>query len=189
MLKNPSSLAKDTNTRKKDHQWQCLRKGYLNISKYPANFLAYIIVLIVMFASCSTTTPIVSSRELKGHWVGKGDIIVTWCERDQLNFDLYIDSMGGVSGRVGDAKVVGGHLFTVSPLVNTGENKKYIIRATLAGFLVKEEQIARHSVSIRFELANDAMEGEMNTSGTKCGTRDSMYFKVANIILVRVDGK
>ena len=152
---------------------------------YKSNPAFFLILLCFWFFSCATSNPVLETGPLKGHWIGQGDVMATWCNRDQLNFDIFIDEVGRVSGKIGDARITRGHVFRKSSILQSGGNGSYVIRASLEGFLVRDEKIARDSVSLIFNMVNDTIEGEMDTSGTRCGTRDSMHMKVANIILTR----
>ncbi len=147
----------------------------------------FCLLCFITLVSCATPELVGNASSVQGHWVGRGDIIVTWCNQDQLDFDIIIDSGGHVKGKIGDARIVHGRLYRRSSLMKASGNESYVIRANLEGFLVREEKIARDSITLMFDLVNDTMEGEMNTSGSKCGTRDRMYMKVANIILSHVD--
>ncbi len=139
------------------------------------------------FVSCATTAPLVQTKILQGHWVGRGDIMATWCNHDHLDFDIYIDDGGRVKGKIGDARISDGHVYGISPLGGSATRGSYLIRAHLRGFLIRDEKIARDSVSMTFNLVNDSLEGEMHTSGARCGARGSRYLKVANILLDRSD--
>lgn len=153
-------------------------------------FVTSLLVLYCMsLLSCATADPVLDTSAIQGHWVGRGDIIVTWCNQDQLSFDIFISDDGLVRGRIGDATIIDGHVYRRSSFMRNTGNGNYIVRANLQGFLVKEERIARDSIAFMFDLVNGSIEGEMNTSGSKCGTRDRMYMKVANIILNRVEGE
>ncbi len=152
---------------------------------YKFNPAFFVILLCFWFFSCATANPVLETGTLKGHWVGQVDVMATWCNRGQLNFDILIDEKGRVSGKIGDASITRGHVYKGSSILQSGGNGSYVIRAGLEGFLVRDEKIARDFVSLTFNLVNDTIEGEMDTSGARCGTRDSMHMKVANIILTR----
>jgi hypothetical protein len=47
-----------------------------------------------------------------GRWTGNANIIVTWVQQKQVTVTLMIDGEGNVSGRVGDATLVGARLNT-----------------------------------------------------------------------------
>ncbi len=82
-----------------------------------------------------------TTGEMAGHFKGNAKIIVQWCNLDSLTFDLSIDSLGNVTGTVGDAKIVQGKIST-----NTFGSAKFIINAELAGYIVEDEGIKRNPV-------------------------------------------
>ena len=44
-----------------------------------------------------------------GHWEGNARIIVSWCHQTNLPVAVDIHADGSVTGKIGDATLVGGH--------------------------------------------------------------------------------
>ena len=136
-----------------------------------------VFVLFVFTISCTQGQP---TNELKGHFSGKAEIIVSWCKLDSLAFDLFIDDSDIVSGSVGDAKIIKGKVKK-----NTFGSTKYIIEAELDGYIVKKENIKRKSIKIPFNYIENELIGGFGTSGTKFGEKDKMIMSGMNMILMK----
>ena len=135
-----------------------------------------IFVLFVFTFSCTQGQP---TNELKGHFSGKAEIIVSWCKLDSLAFDLYIDD-SDISGSIGDAKIIEGKVKE-----NTLGSTKYIIEAKLNGYIVKKENIKRESIKIPFNYIENELIGGFGTSGSKFGGKDKMIMSGTNMVLTK----
>jgi hypothetical protein len=123
------------------------------------------------------------NQDLIGEWVGKGDIIVTWCELDSLSFDIKIAKDNSVSGKIGDAEIYDAKLEKRSAIMEALGNGEYIIEGKLKGAIVKDEKISRESFLIMFNLENGVIKGGMHTSGSKFGGKEKMVLTVSPLIL------
>ena len=118
---------------------------------------------------------------LAGSWKGVGQIIVTWCTQNELQFELDIAPDGTVTGRIGDATIADGKIEQRSALMRWLGNGEYILTGDLSGDLVARESIRRESFVLMFGFDQGFIDAEMNSSGTPWGGKDRMIMKVVNI--------
>jgi len=121
-----------------------------------------------------------STTAYSGHFIGKANIIVDWCNLDSLSFDIRIDDVGNVTGSVGDANIIHGKVKK-----NSFGSTTYIIEAELKGFIVKDEGIKRESIKVPFDIKKGRMVGGFGTSGLKFGGKDNMALSGSGLVLVR----
>ncbi len=65
-------------------------------------------------------------------------------------------------------------------------NGTYWIKGELGGDLVAAEGIRREKILLFPEFVVGAIEGSLNTSGSKFGGKEKMYMTVTDIVLNRV---
>ncbi len=124
-------------------------------------------------------------RQMIGHWQGKGEIIVSWCLQDSLEFDLTIAEDGSVSGMIGGARLTDAHIHRNSWFLRLLKNPEFIVEGDLTGALVPEENILRPSVKyllLDMESSNK-LSGGMHTSGKHIGGKETMVLTVSGIRL------
>ena len=121
-----------------------------------------------------------SIKELNGHFTGNAKIIVSWCNLDSLAFEISIDSLGNVTGKIGDSKIIQGKVKT-----NNFGSTKYIIEAELDGFIIKEEGIKRKSIKIPFDYVEKRLIGGFGTSGSKFGGKEKMILSGSDLVLIQ----
>ncbi len=119
--------------------------------------------------------------KLSGYYVGKGEIIVNWCKQDSLLFDIKIDDNNLVTGKIGDAKIIKGKIHG-----NFFGSTKYIIDATLEGYLIKKENIRRNSIRIPCDFVRNSIVGGFHTSGSKFGGKKSMKLSGTALLLNKI---
>ncbi len=137
-------------------------------------------LLIGLAAVCSCAkTPVAPPAAMVGHWEGKAEVAVNWCNAKELAVSVSIAPDGSVAGKVGDATLKGGHLYP-----NPGKPPKgfmlqtnYVIEAELEGPLVAAESIARGEICIPVELNREGqLTGAFLTSGSEYGGKDERVF-------------
>ena len=143
------------------------------------NTLKKISVFVVMFFVFNGVYG-QSIKELNGHFIGDAKIIVNWCNLDSLAFDISIDSLGNVTGKIGDAKIIQGKVKT-----NSFGSTKYIIEAELDGFIIEKEGIKRKSIKIPFDYVGKKLIGGFGTSGSKFGGKEKMILSGTDLVLIR----
>ena len=140
-----------------------------------------IFFLLLLFASIIFAQNF--EKTLVGKWHGKGKIIVTWCERDSLNFDINIAKDGKVTGKIGDAEIKNAVLEKRSPVMEALGNGEYIIRGELEGAIVKDEKISREGFTLMFDYENGKLAGGFHTTGSKFGGKEKMVLTVSGVKL------
>ncbi|NOX38849.1 MAG: hypothetical protein GXO78_15060 [Calditrichaeota bacterium] len=144
------------------------------------------LILIAQWVMAGTGDSRMPFRELAGHWQGKGEIIVSWCQQDSLPFDLYIQADGTVSGRIGDAVIRDGALRWNRWWLRLLGNPDYVIHVHLEGPLVKDEGIVRKELNVLIDHSNDVLTGGFHSSGKKWGGRGRMKLSGSGVMLHRV---
>ncbi len=117
------------------------------------------------------------------NWIGKGKIIVSWCEQEYLHFNITINKDNIVEGTIGDAEIINAKVSKRNFIMRLFGNGKYIIKGDLKGDIVKKEQIQRKSFQFMFSMKNGKIDGGMHTSGSKVGGKEKMKLTVTDIIL------
>lgn len=123
-----------------------------------------------------------------GRWQGSAEIVVNWTTQRTLDVDIVIDSSGRVTGVVGDARIVDGHMQTNRGALARwfGWRSDYIITGTLEGAIIEAEGVIRSGVRIPFNVVADRLEGGVHTTGSKAGGKESMVLSARGLVLRRV---
>jgi hypothetical protein len=138
----------------------------------------FILGLALTLGACKKV-PVVPPSSMVGHWEGKAEVAVNWCNAKELAVSVTIAANGNVTGKVGDATLTGGHIYP-----NPGKQPKgvmlqtkYVIEAGLEGPLVAAEKIARAEICIPIEVTKDGqLAGAFLTSGVEIGSKDEKIF-------------
>jgi hypothetical protein len=123
--------------------------------------------------------PVAPPPAMVGHWEGKAEVAVNWCNAKELAVSFTIAANGSVTGKVGDATLKKGHIYP-----NPGKQPqglmlqtKYVIEAGLDGPLVAAEKITRDEICIPVEVTKDGqLAGAFLTSGTEIGGKEDKVF-------------
>ncbi len=134
--------------------------------------------LAVAAASCARS-PVAPTAAMVGHWEGKAEVSINWCNAKELPVSLTIAPDGTVTGKVGDATLKDGRLYP-----NPGKPPKgftlrtgHVIEADLEGALVTAEKIARAEICIPVDVNRDGqLTGAFLTSGSEYGGKDEKVF-------------
>ena len=121
-----------------------------------------------------------TTNEIVGHFKGNAKIIVEWCNLDSLTFDLNLDSLGNITGSIGNAKIIQGKMKT-----NAFGSTKFIIEAELKGNIIEKEGIKRRIIKIPFDYVSGKIVGGFGTSGSKFGGKERMILSGTDLILTR----
>ncbi len=124
--------------------------------------------------------------KFQGHWIGEGKIIVKWCKQKQLKFDFKINDKGKITGKIGDAKIVSGKIYSNFLGVL---NRDYVIEVELKGDILKKEKINRAKMKIMVDVKGDYLVGGFRSSGLKIGDKKSMAITGVDLVLKRVKEK
>jgi len=118
---------------------------------------------------------------LAGIWSGSARVGVSWCRQTLVPLSLAIAPDGSVTGRVGDATLVGGRLSSNrGPLLRKlGWFSDWQVSADLAGDLVAAEGLRREVARIPFDVVDGHLRGSVTTDGTVFGGKDRMTFSAA----------
>ena len=134
--------------------------------------------LVLSLVGCRKA-PVSPPSSMVGHWEGKADIAVNWCNAKELPISLTINENGSVVGNVGDAALKEGFIYPNPgrPLKGFTLQTKYVIEADLDGPLVKAEGIQRPDICIPVEVNKDGqLAGAFLTSGKDVGTKSELIF-------------
>ena len=142
-----------------------------------------ILALIIAFLWVSSSFAL-DLKKFEGHWVGSGKVIVSWCKQKKLNFDIKIDSKGKVSGKIGDAKIKEGKIYSNFLGIL---NRDYVIEVELEGFVVKKEKIKRKKMRLMVDTKGDYLIGAFRSSGLKIGDKNSMAMTGVDLVLKKVE--
>ena len=118
-----------------------------------------------LYAAESIATP-----AMLGHWDGNARIIVSWCHQKNLPVAVDIHADGSVTGKIGDATLIGGSFEANRGWLGRKLNlaTDYIITGKLDGAIVAAEGITRDKIYIPLNLKDDTFVGGINTSGSLC---------------------
>jgi len=118
-----------------------------------------------LYAAESIVTPV-----MVGHWEGNARIIVSWCHQTNLAVAVDIHADGGVTGKIGDATLIGGRFEANRGWLGRKLNlaTDYIVAGKLDGAIVAAEGIVRDKIYIPIDLKDNAFVGGINTSGSLC---------------------
>ncbi len=128
---------------------------------------------------------------MAGHWEGNARIIVSWCHQTNLPVSVDIRADGSVTGKVGDAKLIGGRFQSNRGWLGRMFNlySDYIITGNLDGAIVSVEGIIRESVKMPLDFNGGVFKGGVHTSGSKLVEKDQwkekMIFSAASLTLTR----
>ena len=153
---------------------------------YQKIIIAFYIILNLI--TCSTEVKALDretilNNKLNGLLKGESKIIVTWCEKKYISFELHVDENGNVNGTIGDAIINNGkikHNYIIYRLLG---NSEYIIDGNLSNFLIEKEEIKRESIRIFLDFKRPFFTGGFHTSGSKFGGKEKMKFSGTNIKL------
>ncbi len=116
-----------------------------------------------------------ASPDMVGEWEGTAQIIVDWCQQDELIVRLRIGPDNKVSGKIGDATLKNAQL-----KANRGRlgrflriKTDFIIVGQLEGPIVAAEKISRASIKIPLNFDDQQFIGGFHTSGKKLGGKKS----------------
>lgn len=124
-----------------------------------------IVIIIVILAARSLSGQ--SVFELAGNWHGNGKITTTWCEQDTLHFDFTISTDDEITGRIGDAVILGG----VTEKDETSGDVSYIITIKLKGNLIECQDIRRSKMVLLVRRNDNLMTGNFYTEGALFGRK------------------
>ncbi len=154
--------------------------------------------LIVMLASFLAAWNLCAAESIitpvmVGHWEGNARIIVSWCHQKNLRVAVDIHADGSVTGKIGDATLIGGSFEANRGWLGRKLNlaTDYIITGKLDGAIVADEGIARDKIYIPLNLKDDAFVGGINTSGSLCvfsskkTMKEKMGFSARSLKLIR----
>lgn len=122
-----------------------------------------------------------------GRWHGSAEIVVTWTTQRMLEVDIVIDTAGRVTGVVGDARIIDGHMLPNRGALARwfGWRSDYIITGTLEGAIIAAEGVVRSGVRIPFNVVADRLEGGVHTTGSKTGGQENMMLSARGLVLRR----
>ena len=146
----------------------------INHSKSLLSKSIMLLAVIIGILSCTTA----QKQDINGNYKGEAQIIVNWSQQKEILFNLNIDSLGNVTGTIGDAQITEARVRK-----NTFGNTQLIINANLSGFLIENEKIQRESIKIPFDLINEQIKGGFGTSGSKIGNKETMIMTGTNLVL------
>jgi hypothetical protein len=137
-----------------------------------------IVGLAALLMTC-TKGSVAPPAAMVGHWEGKAEVAVNWCNATELIVSLTINGDGTVTGKVGDAGLKDGHIYP-----NPGKPPKgftlqtnFVVEADLDGPLVAAEGITRDTICIPVEVnKNGQLGGAFLTSGNEYGGKDEKVF-------------
>lgn len=141
--------------------------------------VSVLIVSLAMTLVACKKTAVAPPASMVGHWEGKAEVAVNWCNAKELTVSLTISQDGTVAGKVGDATLKDGHIYP-----NPGKPPKgftlqtsFVVEAALDGPLVAAEGIKRDEICIPVEVTKDGqLAGAFLTSGTEYGGKDEKVF-------------
>lgn len=148
----------------------------------------HVILMLITWLSDVTALEkeTVLNHPLSGHWKGDGKIIVAWCEKTHLSFDLHINEHGNVTGTIGDATIDHGRIRQNNIILRWLGNREYVIEANLLNVLIKEEDIQRESIRLFLDFKSSFLTGGFHTSGSKFGGKETMVLSGIDIKLSKV---
>jgi hypothetical protein len=125
--------------------------------------------------------------EMVGSWCGVAQIFANWTTQRTLPVQIAIAPDGRVTGTIGDAALLNGHLETNRNAIERTLHWKtdWIVKGDLDGDVIKPERIHRASVMVPLDWIDDHFEGGVNTSGTHLGGKDGMWLAAGHLRLDR----
>lgn len=144
--------------------------------------LAALLAALNLCAAESIVTP-----AMVGHWEGSARIIVSWCHQTNLTVTVDIHADGSVTGKIGDATLVGGHFLPH----RSWPWRHTMVTGELDGAIVAAEGITRQYVTMMCDFSNGSFKGQLDTSGSLCvfssekTRKEKMSFSARSLKLVR----
>ena len=140
----------------------------------------------ILFTACGyVPEKIIPPAEYIGTWSGKAKTDVSWVGKDSIKVFVKIDSLGNISGKLGDAELKEIALIREGNKYLTLKNPKYRIEASLEGPIIRTENIQRRSATIFFIPNGNKMFCEMQTSGDNSGNPERGILKAIDGELIR----
>jgi len=163
----------------------------MNKTSIIAGLMAVFATLLVagnLYAAESIVIP-----AMVGHWEGSARIIVSWCHQKSLPVAVDIHADGSVTGKIGDAILIGGRFDANRGWLGRKLNlaTDYIITGKLDGAIVVAEGITRDKIYIPLDLNDNTFVGGINTSGSLCvfssekTMKEKMGFSARSLKLIR----
>jgi hypothetical protein len=147
----------------------------MNRTSIIAGLMAVFATLLVagnLYAAENIVTP-----AMVGHWEGNARIIVSWCHQTNLTVAVDIHADGRVTGKIGDATLVGGHFLSHRswPWGHT------MVTGKLNGAIVAAEGITRSYVTMMCDFSDGSFKGQLDTDGSLCvfSSQETMKEKMA----------
>jgi hypothetical protein len=137
-----------------------------------------IVGLAALLMTC-TKGSVAPPAAMVGHWEGKAEVAVNWCNAKELAVSLTINQDGTVAGKVGDATLKDGHIYPNpgKPPKGFTLQTKFVVEADLDGPLVAAEGITRDEICIPVDVNKDGqLGGALLTSGKEYGGKDEKVF-------------
>jgi hypothetical protein len=106
-----------------------------------------------------------------------------------LLVSISIAADGSVTGKVGDAALVDGHLKKKSNWFGGRQENQstHIVAADLKGLIMEAEGISREEIFIHLRAENSSLCGSLATSGTKTGGKENMALTATPLRLSKVE--
>ena len=158
------------------------------VTRSRANRLAGLVALASLaYPAAALCQAKATLDSIAGVWCGSARIVVNWTVQKRLGVRVWIDPAGNVSGRVGDAQLVGGRLKTNRGAIGRMLRVKtdYIIVGSLEGPIIAAEGIRRARVTMPLTWTQSAFEGALHTDGRKFGGKEEMGLTASDLILRR----
>lgn len=149
--------------------------------------LTVAIVLMSMLAGEASSQTKATRDSMTGVWCGSAQIVVSWTARQNLGVRLVIPPSGEITGQVGDATLVAGHLDPNRGIVGQMLDMKtdYIIVGKLEGPIIASEKITRGEVKMPLNWTGSEFQGGVSTDGWKFGGKDHMVLAASHLVLRR----
>jgi hypothetical protein len=128
------------------------------------HFAGLMIAFIALMAWNLCSAGSVVTPAMAGHWEGNARIIVSWCHQKNLPVAVDIHADGSVSGKIGDATLVGGHFLPH----RSWPWRHTLVTGKLDGAIVAAEGITRSDVTMICDFSNGSFNGQIDTNGSLC---------------------
>jgi hypothetical protein len=153
----------------------------------------FVVVILLLTISSLWAEKFVVTPAMVGHWEGNARIIVSWCHQTNLTVAVDIHADGNVTGKIGDATLIGGRFEANRGWLGRKLNlaTDYIITGKLDGVIVAAEGITRDKIFIPLNLQDSTFVGGINTSGSLCvfssekTRKEKMSFSARSLKLTR----
>jgi hypothetical protein len=157
----------------------------MNRTSKIAGLIVTLTVLLAALNLCAAENIITPA--MVGHWEGSARIIVSWCHQKNLPVAVDIHADGSVTGKIGDATLVGGHFLSHRswPWGHT------MVTGKLDGAIVAAEGITRSYVTMMCDFSNGSFKGQFDTDGSLCvfssqeTMKEKMSFSARSLKLTR----